>query len=268
MHYCRGFFLLFLATLELACGPGEPEAEGDASTTDASPTTLFEPTSASFGSSPDGSTGGSASAAATGSVTSGEPDPSGPSGDSSGVTMGSATEPPPDTTDPDPSTTGGEEFTCETYCAIYLGGCASPGEYEGEEDCLDQCAQWPIGEPGALTGDSLHCRANHASMASMSDVMHCAFAGPSGGGVCVDPNAPTCADYCSLYFANCTGGLNLYADIDDCLVQCAGWYPGLENDTTSDSVACRTYHADVAGGDDVVHCPHAGPDGGHVCVTH
>lgn len=265
---CRsGSFLLLIAVFESACGPGKPETDGETtavSTSEQSPTTAFEPTSVSSVSSPEESTSGS-SAASTGSFTSAGPDPGGAETGSTGSMMGTLTVPDPDTTDPDPST-GSEEFTCESYCAVFLGSC-NVDEYDDEADCLGQCAQWPNGPPGATTGDSLQCRGQQASMASMSDVMHCSFAGPSGGGVCVDPNAPTCGDYCAVYFANCEGLLNLYLDVEDCLVQCADWYPGSVSDTSGDTVGCRTYHAGASRGDDVTHCPHAGPDGASVCVV-
>jgi hypothetical protein len=49
---------------------------------------------------------------------------------------------------------------------------------------------------------------------------------------------------------------------------CATWAEGTEGDTTGDSVQCRIYHAGgPAAGDPGLHCPHAGPDGGGVCVA-
>lgn len=61
--------------------------------------------------------------------------------------------------------------------------------------------------------------------------------------------------------------LNLYNNEADCAAQCAAWYPGNVADAGNDTVGCRLYHAGAAGDDAATHCPHAGPDGGAVCVT-
>ena len=121
---------------------------------------------------------------------------------------------------------------------------------------------------GAVDGDSLACRYYHVTVASMTDPMiHCPHAGPNGAGECVDPNAPTCDGYCTVYFMNCKNDLNLYNDMQNCLDQCAPWYPGVKGDTAGNSIGCRDYHAGVALGDPDLHCPHAGPGGAMVCVA-
>ena len=99
---------------------------------------------------------------------------------------------------------------------------------------------------------------------------HCPHAGSDGGGVCVAAVATACDTYCAAALANCTGDNELYADNAGCLCACAGWAsdPGYTPGSGGDSVECRTYHAgDPAMGDAALHCPHAGPDGGGVCVT-
>lgn len=165
-------------------------------------------------------------------------------------------------------TTGGAEPTCGAYCATYMSACADFKEYDNMQACLDQCGQWPVGEANATGGDSLGCRLYHVTVASMADAnVHCPHAGPSGAGVCVDPNAPTCASYCGTYLGNCKGDLNAYADEADCLDQCSHWYPGTKDMTDGDTIGCREYHAGVALGMPDVHCPHAGPGGGGVCVV-
>jgi hypothetical protein len=52
----------------------------------------------------------------------------------------------------------------------------------------------------------------------------------------------------------------------DCATDCAGWPAGEPGDTDGNTTHCRLYHAEVAVGDPVLHCPHASPDGGGVCV--
>lgn len=160
------------------------------------------------------------------------------------------------------------ELDCESYCELYEAGCEDFSEYANTAECLSQCAQWPVGEPNQTASDSLGCRTYHVTVAGTIDpVVHCPHAGPSGAGVCVDPNGPQCHSYCDTYFSACVGTLNSYASEDDCMAQCAAWYPGVHHDTTGDSVGCRTFHATAALEDAPVHCPHAGPSGGNVCET-
>jgi len=173
----------------------------------------------------------------------------------------------PSTTDVDPSTTGGGAYTCADYCAIFLDACQDFAVYANEAACLDQCAQWPLGELGAVDGDSLGCRLYHVTVASMVDpIVHCPHASPNGDLTCVDPAAPTCAAYCTEYFKNCTDDNNVYIDEADCNAQCNPWYQGSMADIDGDTVGCRLYHAGAALGDAPVHCPHASPGGGGVCV--
>ena len=122
--------------------------------------------------------------------------------------------------------------------------------------------------PNETAGDSLGCRTYHATVAGTTEpLVHCPHAGPSGAGVCINADAPSCADYCTSYFDSCLDDMNAYLDEADCLAQCASFYPGKEGDTVGDTIGCREYHAGVAKGEPVIHCPHAGPGGAGVCVT-
>lgn len=176
----------------------------------------------------------------------------------------------PVTTDATTTTTTGDpvELTCQNYCGLYASGCSDFSEYANEQECLAQCAQWPLGIAGETAGDSLGCRLYHVGVANQTDPdVHCPHAGPTGDGVCVAADAPQCQNYCATYLKNCVDKLNLYKDEADCLGQCAAWYPGKDGDTTGDTVGCREYHAGVALGDPVTHCPHAGPGGAMICVA-
>ncbi len=168
----------------------------------------------------------------------------------------------------DGSTGAGVELDCATYCGIYLEACVDFTEYANEQECMDQCGQWPVGAVEDTENDSLGCRIYHATVAgSAAADLHCPHAGPSGAATCVDAGAPNCADYCDTYFDNCTGDINVYADLEDCMTQCAPWYPGTMGDTAGNTIGCRTYHAGApAVGDPQLHCPHAAPGGGGVCV--
>lgn len=175
----------------------------------------------------------------------------------------------------EPTTTGvdsssGEppvELSCAAYCETYTSACQDFSEYANAQHCLDNCAQWPEGAPEDVAGDSLGCRTYHATVAASTDAdLHCPHSGPSGDGVCVAEDAPTCDLYCTRYFGNCTDDLNLWTDMTECMDTCATWYPGAATDDSGHSIGCRAYYANLAAGDPDLHCPNAGPGGGEACV--
>lgn len=180
-------------------------------------------------------------------------------------------DPPVGSTDDgmmDGTTAAVPALECAEYCGIYMEACVDFTEYANDQECMDQCGQWPVGAAEDVGGDSLGCRTYHATVASSADPdVHCPHAGPSGAMTCTAADAPTCADYCDTYFDSCTDDLNVYVDMDDCLAQCAPWYPGTVGDVAGNTIGCRTYHAGApAVGDPDLHCPHAAPGGADVCV--
>lgn len=190
------------------------------------------------------------------------------------VTASSTTDPdtgPDDTDDtadtgPD-DTSGGADLSCASYCAVYLDACADFTAFANEQDCLDNCAQWPVGTAADTADDTLGCRLYHATVASSTDPeMHCPHASPNGAETCAIADAPTCDLYCTRVLANCTGELNTFVDMADCMDQCGDWYPGTEGDVDGHTVGCHSYHANAALGDAETHCPHAAPGGGGICV--
>ncbi len=92
-----------------------------------------------------------------------------------------------------------------------------------------------------------------------------------GGGNDAGMVTNDCAGYCSIVMANCSGTNAQYADAADCMAQCTdlAFPAGTPGATDGNSIACRIYHAGVAGGAGMAtaHCPHAGPTGGGVCGT-
>lgn len=218
----------------------------------------------------DGDTGASGSTGMgmeTGDGT-GPTESTGEPGDSTGTTL------PPADSSGDGSSDGGDssgappvELGCDEYCTIYMDACQDFAEYANEQHCLDHCAQWPVGAPEDVAGDTLGCRTYHVTVAGSTDAaLHCPHAGPSGMGVCVDEGAPTCELYCTRYFGNCQGELDLWADMDECMSTCAGWYPGTATDDSGHSIGCRAFYANLAAADPEQHCPNAGPGGGEACV--
>jgi cysteine-rich repeat protein len=138
-----------------------------------------------------------------------------------------------------------------------------PDVYGDDATCQVACENFPSdAETGSTEGNSLQCRIYHGTAAEMDPALHCAHAGPFGGGVCGD----YCELYCDIMEANCSES---YPDRDTCLNTC-DTFPadGVDGDTDGDSVQCRMYHGVVAASDAVTHCPHASATGGGVCGSY
>ncbi|HWU90638.1 MAG TPA: hypothetical protein VN253_25405 [Kofleriaceae bacterium] len=110
-------------------------------------------------------------------------------------------------------------------------------------------------------------------MASIGFVAGC---GDDGGGGAVDAktiDAPIdsppaqlgCASYCSSIMSNCTGSVQQYTSMSDCMSSCARFPVGTAADMSGNTLGCRTYHAGAAAGAPAVHCRHAGPGGNGAC---
>ncbi len=95
--------------------------------------------------------------------------------------------------------------TCIDYCYQVMG---EPGVCVGEfaiyrslPECFETCGGFPTtGVTGAVSGDSLECRIEHAILAQGPEgpAKHCPHAAPGGGGVCVDRSP--CEAYCLFYY--------------------------------------------------------------------
>ena len=101
-------------------------------------------------------------------------------------------------------------------------------------------------------------------------------AGTTGGEDVPPPSDPTCESYCAAVQAACGdegSAASQFADEAACLAYCNDHSQiplGTADDTASNTIGCRIYHAGVASGSDelaIEHCPHAGPSGGNVCGT-
>jgi hypothetical protein len=131
------------------------------------------------------STGGTATGGRAGSSTGGAGGaPGGMGGEDTGGGAGGASG-------------GDREAACTDYCDVYYqAGCdAFDGGYYGtEENCVTTCtgAIWDTGEPGAGSGNSVHCRLTHAGYANDAasaeeTETHCGHARATPMGVCVGP---------------------------------------------------------------------------------
>jgi hypothetical protein len=75
----------------------------------------------------------------------------------------------------------------------------------------------------------------------------------------------TCASFCADYIATCTTAPD-WATAGECETECAGWAQGMPGDMGGNTLECRAYHVGAAANDPTTHCPHAGSNGGGVCI--
>jgi hypothetical protein len=83
----------------------------------------------------------------------------------------------------------GAYSVCEEYCTLDATKCPTlfGTDYGTAEDCETACADMPVGDEGASTGDSVECRISHAGYADgTDDAQHCPHASKdSAAGGCL-----------------------------------------------------------------------------------
>jgi len=160
--------------------------------------------------------------------------------------------------------------TCGDYCDALATSCAQyrflPGS-PTRQDCVNSCAgfNWSAGtyDPSRFP-NTIWCRVGQAQ------VLRCAAASPTGGGVCGDAEEPRCRVYCDALATNCPG---LYFPDGDCTKVCETSH--LSWDRTNERLFmtstagggytgnCRLYWAGQAGttttADKSTACKNAGP---------
>lgn len=77
--------------------------------------------------------------------------------------------------------------------------------------------------------------------------------------------APDCNTYCNAIDAACTGAVQQYDSVQNCLDSCPHFIVGVPGATTFNTLACRMSHTEEAKTDPAAHCVHAGPSGGGMC---
>jgi len=165
--------------------------------------------------------------------------------------------------------TGGGQCSanrCESYCGIFAKTCGSQSSIlnNAGSSCLTACSNLTNGALGDVAGNTVECRAYHASFPSVANAtFHCPHASISGGGAC----GSLCDTYCHFAINACTGTNQLYANLAACTTNCSAFSaaqmsagsPGI---TDGDSLHCRIYHLSVAASQGVLgaaattHCPH------------
>lgn len=173
-----------------------------------------------------------------------------------------------------------QKTPCEFHCeGIVAAGCDNP-PLPNEAACAVLCGQLTADPAcGALFESVVGCMDDsNAWMCIPSDPTDAdsptSFA--PGKAECQQPffawyqctqMGDACTSYCDAATANCTDDNAIDFGDAGCFNTCIGWAPGAEDDTSGATLACRMYHVSVAGQQDPeVHCPHASPEGGGVCI--
>ena len=161
--------------------------------------------------------------------------------------------------------------TQSNFCTQYVATCSSIANAAPYPDCNSAIDTMSTGTPGSSeAGDTLSCREYHLGVAMSSAenaAIHCAHAAPDGGGVCVNSSPPPPIDFCAQYQQACDGSSEPYADCQETVASLPAGVPG--STVSGNTLSCRTYHLSVAmmsASNAAVHCPHASPSGGGVCI--
>jgi hypothetical protein len=145
--------------------------------------------------------------------------------------------------------------TCSAYCMTLQAACTGAnGQFMSMQTCTSSCMNYPLGNAGDQSGNSLACRAYHAMLAQTDPVTHCVHAGPSGGGACGNP----CDGFCSLVVKECA---TQYPSASACATTCAGFAATpayTDNVQTGNSLSCRIYAATLASTMPAAHCADTG----------
>ena len=158
------------------------------------------------------------------------------------------------------------------FCTAYGTACVQPGYAAPYADCATKVSVMAAGDAGSTAaGDTLACRQYHLGLALTSNAnarVHCPHASEAGGGVCVGPYFPYPSGFCANYNATCrVPGNPLGEPYDHCVTVMAIKTFGPQ---VGDTFQCRNYHLGIAmqsATDAAIHCPHASPNGGGVCVN-
>src|SRR5262245_42399474 len=133
---------------------------------------------------------------------------------------------------------GGLTLDCDSYCnAINTACTATRKQYASVQNCLDACADLPLGALSDTSGNTLGCRVYHTTAAMTDPATHCVHAGPSGGGQC---GASICEGFCSIAVSECP----TQWQAGSCATNCGGLpsTPPYSTQSLGDTIECRLYH--------------------------
>ncbi len=155
---------------------------------------------------------------------------------------------------------------CEAYCAIMAVACVDEEAADfGEMGCVSTCESWDVGESSDTASDTASCRLYHADAALGSPSVHCAYASPDGGGICIDQVPSVCEQYCVAMITHCVDALSFDFGEIGCEETCEAWPVGTPGDDADLTADCHLTQALAAETDPDEMCPKASP-GSLVCV--
>lgn len=168
-----------------------------------------------------------------------------------------------------PSDGGGDSSaapTCQSYCNTIMANCTSTTDpdsglpvgqqqYTDMNNCLNSCKAMPVGTAADTSGNTLGCRAYHATAAKGDPTTHCVHAGPGGAGTC----GADCDGFCQIAMMYCTAANSaaVYSSLADCKTQCAKFPDTVKFNIgvqDGNSVACLLYHVQEASSVPPDHC--------------
>jgi hypothetical protein len=148
---------------------------------------------------------------------------------------------------------------CSDYCTLIRDHCEGDlVQYSGTLDCERSCLAMQLGDPGAMTGNTVGCRTTHAILAARDPIVHCPHAGPSGGDLC----GGACESFCSLAVKLCIDEHQVWSNVEECAGDCVQFPtdpPYAATVQSGDSYACRLAHLTLAALQPEVHCEHVAP---------
>jgi hypothetical protein len=89
--------------------------------------------------------------------------------------------------------------------------------------------------------------------------------GSAGAGGAPAPEASLCERYCDIVIASCTGQLEQYRSLGQCLEVCKRLPPGQPDDEHVNTVECRLRQANFAEAEPLSYCKSSGPLGEDKC---
>ncbi len=156
--------------------------------------------------------------------------------------------------------------TCEAYCATVDVACTEQNAVDfGDAGCQSTCEGWDEGSSSDTANDTASCRLFHANAALMNPELHCPYAAPDGGGICVEHGPSVCEQYCIAMLSYCVAE-NAYDFAElGCEATCEMWPEGTEGGTADLTAHCHLTQALEAEADPAGRCGDAAP-GSLVCV--
>jgi hypothetical protein len=158
---------------------------------------------------------------------------------------------------------------CDSYCSLLQQTC--PAEFAMNPDCLHACST--LNDTGKFDlqanheGDTIQCRLEHVSNATVQAKTHCPHAAIVSSDYCVAPpdQPPDCAEFCRFNGAGCAADMGVYESTEQCMAVCRTLPAGTNGDREENTMGCRRWHTYNSLLDPASHCAHTSPSGDGHC---